>query len=86
LSVAHQTLVKYFSHFCGLLCLKDDLKAIESRVEPIKRLFGSKDKDKEEESKLLTKDLKHLLELANRGVGSEFYVSAEKEKMAKIRR
>lgn len=70
--------------FTHRLTLNDDLEGIESRTEPVKRIFGNK--DKEEEVRLPKKDFKRLLELADRGVGAELVVTAEKEKGAVVKR
>lgn len=70
--------------FTHRLTLNDDLEGIESRTEPVKRIFGNK--DKEEEVRLPKKDFKRLLELADRGVGAELIVTVEKETGAVVKR
>ena len=64
------------------LSLEDDVKSIKERAEPIKTLFGSK--DKEPNVKLPQKDFERLIAYAERGVGAEIIVTAEKAKNGEL--
>ena len=70
-----QTITKAFDE---RLSLDSDVKSIKERIEPVKTLFGSKDKEPYE--KLPKKDLERLIAYAERGVGAEMTVIVEKNK------
>lgn len=65
------------------LSLEDDVKSIKERVEPVKTLFGGK--DKEPTVKLPQKDFERLIAYAERGVGAEIVVAAEKAKNGELK-
>lgn len=65
------------------LSLDDDVKSIKERVEPVKTIFGSK--DKEPNVKLPQKDFERLIAYAERGVGAEIVVAAEKTKNGELK-
>lgn len=65
------------------LSLEDDVKSIKERVEPVKTLFGGK--DKEPTVKLPQKDFEQLIAYAERGVGAEIIVAAEKAKNGELK-
>lgn len=70
--------------FAERLSLENDVKSIKERVEPVKTMFGSKDKEPYE--KLPKKDLERLIAYAERGVGAEIVVAAEKNKNIELTR
>lgn len=78
-----QTTGRIQTVFDERLSLEDDVKSIKERIEPVKTIFGSKDKEPYE--KLPKKDLERLLGYAERGVGAEIVVAAEKAKSGKLK-
>lgn len=79
-----QTTGRIQTIFDERLSLEDDMKSIKERVEPVKTMFGSKDKEPYE--KLPKKDLERLIAYAERGVGAEIVVAAEKKKNIELTR